>query len=57
MKAIQKNQGEGWQMMGVAYAGLTAEDAKETLKQLRGWAKDDKSSVKYRAINVVLVPR
>jgi len=57
MKAIQKNQGEGWVMMGPAYAGLTDDDAKKTLKQLRGWAKDLNGQIKYRVINVVLVPR
>jgi hypothetical protein len=57
MKAIQENRGEGWTMMGAAYAGLSQEDAKKSLKQLRGWAKDNRASVKYRAINVVLVPR
>jgi hypothetical protein len=57
MKAIQKNQGEGWVMMGPAYAGLTAEDAAKTLKQLRGWAREGRYTIKYRAINVVLVPR
>jgi hypothetical protein len=45
-----------WEPLGASMSGLTADEAKKELKQLRGWAKDDNSGAKYKTRNVVIVP-
>lgn len=54
MRAIQKNEGTGWVYTGREYAGLTDADIKVHLKMLRTWAREDGSTIKYRAVNVEL---
>ena len=57
MKAIQKNQGDGWQYMSVGYTGLNEDEARAEIKKLRKEAKEEGWDIKYRLINVVLVPQ
>jgi len=51
--AIQKNQGEGWQWMGIGYTGLTEDEARAEIKELR----KESRGTKYRIINVTIVPQ
>jgi hypothetical protein len=59
MKAIQKFNSETgkWELICQSYCGLSKDEAKKEIKQLRDWAKDDNSDTKYRITNVTLTPR
>ena len=45
-----------WEPLGASMSGLTGDEAKKELKQLRRWAKDDNSGARYKTRNVVIVP-
>jgi len=58
MKQIIKwnNDLEKWEPLSASYSGLTAGEAKKELKQLRQWAREENTGVKYKTRNVMLVP-
>ena len=58
MKQIRKyNEYTGrYEAIGAGYSGLSKEEAKKSIAQLRRWASEDNSGAKYKIVDVVLVP-
>lgn len=58
MKQIQEydNETDCWRAISASYSGLSAEDAKKELHDLRRWAREDNNGCRYRAVNVFIVP-
>ncbi len=59
MKAIQEynNDSMTWDYISNGYCGLSADEAKKNIKQLRKWEAADNSGKEYRIINVDLTPK
>ena len=58
MKQIMKwnNDLDRWEPLSASYSGLTDEEAKKELKQLRRWAREENTGAKYKTRNIVMVP-
>ena len=58
MKQIRKyNEETGrYEAISAGYSGLSTDDARKSIAQLRRWAREDNSGAKYKIIDVVLVP-
>ena len=59
MKQIMENKNDelGWNAISASYSGLSKDAAKEEVKTLRRYAKENESGYLYKIRDVSLVPK